>query len=102
MIIRFSEDASADLQHISQYTLGYWGAKQEQRYLDLIYDLLAKIQSDPLRWKFRNELHQNSQSALVGKHVIFFKLHEDYIQVARILHQSMDFSRHLEESHFDE
>ena len=101
MILRLSKSAKRDLQGISRYTKKTWGLEQEELYLNALFDRLEQIKDDPKRWKERDELFPKSQSASIGKHIIFFKLHDEIIQVARILHQQMDFIRHLDAESFD-
>ncbi len=101
MILRFSKSAQRDLQGISQYTQKNWGLEQEELYLNTLFDRLEGIKDDPKRWQKRDDLVSGSQSASIGKHIVFFRLHDDVIQVARILHQQMDFMRHLDERDFE-
>ena len=101
MILRLSKSAKRDIQNISSYTKKTWGIEKEEQYLNAIFDRFEQIQTNPEHWKRRDELFEGSQSASIGKHIIFFKLHEEIIQVARILHQQMDFIRHLDVSDFE-
>lgn len=95
MTIRFSRDATADLQDISDYTFQQWGEEQETFYLKQIHARLKEIKKDAGRFRLRNELFDGCQVASVGRHLIVFLVKEDIIVVSRILHQSMDFPRHL-------
>jgi len=100
MILRLSKSAKRDLKGISKYTKEKWGTEKEEHYLDALFDRFEQIEEDPSRWKFRHELFADSQSASAGKHLIFFKIDGKVIQVARILHQQMDFTRHLDAQDF--
>ena len=95
MTIRFSRDATADLQGISDYTSLQWGEDQEAFYLKQIYARLEEIRKDPGRFRSRDELFDGCQVAPVGRHLVFFLVKDGIIVVSRILHQSMDFPRHL-------
>jgi len=94
MVIRFSHDAREDIQDISDYTLEVWGDEQETAYLLAIDAKLKEISGDPERWPFRNDLFEGCQTALVGKHLIFFVVDENVVHVSRVLHQAMDVPRH--------
>jgi len=100
MILRLSKSAKRDLKGISRYTKEKWGAENEEQYLNALFDRFEQIREDPSRWKFRPELFPDSQTASSGKHLIFFKIDGKVIQVARILHQQMDFIRHLDDQDF--
>ena len=102
MILRLSKSAKRDLSGISVYTQKTWGIEKEEQYLNALFDRFEQITSDSSRWKFRDELYPGSQSVSVGKHIIFFKVDGEVIQVARILHQKMDFARHLDPTDFSE
>jgi len=90
-----SPSAVRDLQSISEYTLKNWGADQEETYLKDLWKKLAAIQSDPGSFRLREDLVKGCRSARHEKHVIFFAIQGQTLQVIRILHRAMDFSSHL-------
>ena len=102
MILKLSDSAKKDLQAISAYTIEHWGYGQEDKYLDQIYSRFEATLADPSKSKERDELYAGARSVTVEKHIIFFKIQGDTLLVARILHQSMDFIRHLDGTHFEE
>ena len=93
-IYRLSPLAEQDLEDIWLYTLHEWSADQADRYyhsiIAAIEGLLARRHIPqptdilPDYWKFK-----------VGRHVIYFKEHDDYLDVIRILHVRMDVENHL-------
>lgn len=95
MNLIFSPSAIGDLREISDYTLQTWGAEQEDRYLKGLWGKLAEIQSSPESCRLREDLAKGCRSARHGKHVIFFSIKGETLQVIRILHGAMDFNRHL-------
>ena len=90
-----SLSAIRDLQSISAYTLQNWGAEQEDIYLKGLWKKLAAIQFDPSSFRLREDLVKGCRSARHEKHVIFFAVHGQTLQIIRILHVAMDFSSHL-------
>ena len=93
-IYRLSPLAEQDLEDIWLYTLREWSADQADRYY---HSIIAAIEGLLVRrhipqltdilpdyWKFK-----------VGRHVIYFKEHDDYLDVIRILHVRMDVENHL-------
>lgn len=90
-----SPSAIRDLQSISGYTLQNWGAKQEGIYLKGLWEKLAAIESDPGTFRLREDVLKGCRSARYEKHVIFFAVQGQTLQIIRILHGSMDFGRHL-------
>ena len=95
MKLVFSPAAIRDLQSISDYTLQAWGAEQEVLYLRELWRKLDQIRSHPESHRLRSDLVIACRSARHEKHVIFFSMDGDSIQVIRILHAAMDFDSHL-------
>jgi len=95
MKIIFSPSAVRDLQSISDYTLQKWGVEQEGMYLKGLWEKLAAIQASPESFKLREDLAKECRSARHEKHIIFFAIQGQTLQVIRILHGAMDFGRHL-------
>ena len=95
MKIKFSDDAKEDIQDIADYTFEIWGEEQEEIYLHSLYQRLEEIAETPARWSQREDLFPGCQRALIGKHIIFFRIHKNEIFVSRILHQAMDVPRHI-------
>jgi len=95
MKVILSPSAVLDLQSISDYTLRNWGSEQEERYLKALWEKLALIQSNPESHRLREDLAKGCRSARHEKHVIFFAVQGQTLQIIRILHGAMDFSSHL-------
>jgi toxin ParE1/3/4 len=95
MNLILSPSVVRDLQEISNYTLHTWGAELEDRYLKGLWAKLAEIQSNPDSFRLREDLAKSCRSARHEKHVIFFSIQGQTLQVIRILHGAMDFNSHL-------
>ena len=95
MNLILSPSAIRDLQGISDYTHRTWGAEQEERYLKGLWEKLSEILSSPDSCRLRDDLAKGCRSTRYEKHVIFFTIHGNQLQIIRILHGSMDFQRHL-------
>ena len=91
-----SPAAILDLQSISLYTLETWGAKQEELYLKSLWQKFMEIQSAPETHRLRVDLAKGCYSARFEKHVIFFAIRGQTLEIIRILHGAMDFRNHLE------
>ena len=90
-----SPRARADLDGIWSYTEQSWGIDQAERYLHQIADAVNLVAENPARGRYCDHIHQGYQKYPVGSHVLFYRLTEGGIDVVRILHQWMDFERHL-------
>lgn len=91
MKLVFSPAAIRDLQSIATYTLQTWGAEQESLYLGGLWRRLEAIRASPEVHRIRKDLAIRCRSARHEKHVIFFSVEEEVIEIIRILHGAMDF-----------
>ena len=94
---KLSKYAEKDIEQILAYTIETWGIRQFHTYRELITDALKIISADPDTRKFRNReaLFPGCRSYPFGKHIIFFRIKNEAIEIVRILHQKMDFSAHI-------
>jgi toxin ParE1/3/4 len=96
---RLSDYAEKDLVGIFDYTLETWGETQFRRYHRLLNQALESLCRDSAqpRSKKREELFRDCKSLAVGRHFILYRLRDDVVEIARVLHQSMDLERHIPE-----
>ena len=99
---RLSKLADQDLADILRYTIQTWGMKQGASYLQLLTAARNHIIINPflVGSKSREDLARNCRAFRAAKHVIFYRVNRDTLEIARILHESMDFSRHVGEETF--
>jgi toxin ParE1/3/4 len=90
-----SPRARADLDGIWSYTAQRWGVDQAERYLRRIADAVDLVAETPALGRNCDYIRQGYQKYPVGSHVLFYRQVEDAVDVVRILHQNMDFDRHL-------
>lgn len=97
MNIKLTRLAEEDIDDIRIYTIKNWGYAQAEKYIDFIEDAYKIIQDNPytLQSKQRNDLLENCRVLYVRKHVIIYLVEKELIAILRILHQSMDYKRHL-------
>jgi len=92
-----TEEAKRDLLNIWIYTADTWSTFQADKYYsDLIsaFRLIAeKTGFAGLRYF---NIHKGLYGYHIGKHIIFYlKKTDSCILIVRILHESMDYKRHL-------
>jgi len=95
MIVVLSEDVEKDLKDIFDYTFHNYGESQAIDYVssfDLKFD---QIRLNPLMGRNRPEIRKGLRSTLNKKHIIFYKIEYQTIQLLRILHSSRDLKKHL-------
>jgi toxin ParE1/3/4 len=90
-----SDAARRDLRDISRYTEQTWGSAQRQIYLEAIERRFALLRERPSVGSPRDEIRSGYRSIPSQRHMIFYKVADDTVEIIRILHANMDFYRHL-------
>lgn len=111
---RLARSAQVDLANIPSMSAERWGADGPQRYAAVLAAAMRQVAAEPHGplSKKRPELRSGicsfhvrhaRLSAEVGKvkhpvHVLYYRVdHQGVIEIARILHERMEPSRHLDE-----
>lgn len=91
-----SPKAKADLSEIWDYTYTEWGADQAEKYVRDLWEAMQEQTQDLTKSVDISDVRKGYRKVRYGSHVIFFKLAKvGVVDVVRILHQKMDFDRHL-------
>ena len=91
-----TEIARADLARIRRYSTRTWGGDQTDKYMGDLRETMKGLVRGTVVTRARDDLRPAVQMATSGSHSIFFEADESRILVVRVLHQSMDYRRHLE------
>jgi toxin ParE1/3/4 len=87
--------ARKDLRQIWGYTAERWGIEQADRYIRGLHRAIEIVADDPDRGRRCYNIRAGYRKYSAAAHVVFFRVLADGIEVMRVLHQSMDFERHL-------
>ena len=95
--IRLSRKAIADLDSIWDYTVETWSEEQAVIYYRQIYSAIQGLNSLPAFLEIDYAIIKPGLLGFkVGRHIVFYRKHQDgSIWVDRILHEKMDYQRHL-------
>lgn len=93
-IYRLSPLAEADLEDIWLYTFRQWSQEQADEYYGSIVLAIAGLASGRNVGQ-RTDVREGYWKYKVGKHVIYFRSSDSYLDVIRILHGRMDVGLHL-------
>ncbi len=94
--IIFSPKAKADLSQIWDYTYTEWGAEQAEKYIRELWAVIEEQSCDLTKSVDISDVREGYRKVMSGSHMVFFKVtNGGVLDVARILHQKMDFDRHL-------
>lgn len=102
MKFRLSSHADRNLLSILKYTKKVWGPEQVFTYLELLGHTRDMIVANPSLpgSKSREDLSAGCRSFRCGEYILFYRLRNNTVEIARILHESMDFPRHVGEETF--
>ncbi len=92
-----SPKAKADLGGIWDYTVTEWGIEQAEKYVRELYAEMERQATEHSTSINISDVRPGYRKKKSGSHVIFFKLTNEGIDIIRILHQRMDFDRHLQQ-----
>lgn len=85
--------AKEDLSKIADYTFDNWGPEQEELYLRMLQRALESLSENPTLGRPIDAVIPGLRRLLVGQHIILYFIREQFVDVARILHHSMDITR---------
>jgi toxin ParE1/3/4 len=97
-----TEIARADLASIRRYSTRTWGRDQTSKYIDALRDTMKALVRGTVVTRSRDDLRPGLLMASSGRHSIFFEADGSRILVVRVLHDRMDYRRHLDTPDADE
>ena len=90
-----SPRARIDLREIWRHSVDRWGTEQAKRYQLLLRQAIERIAADPRLGRSCENIRPGYRRYSAQAHMVFFRIGENGIDIIRVLHQSMDFPRHL-------
>lgn len=97
-----SPRAKRDIVEVLEYTMERWGKAQAREYGELIKQALVAIATDPQRGMPRDDVRRGvlayhiSQRGRPARHIVFYRIGTTgTVEIVRLLHDAMDFERHL-------
>ena len=95
---KIRQSAANDLEQIWQYTFQEWGVDQADTYLRSILARFSWLSQNPKLGKQRNDIEPRYYCFPEGKHLIFYTIAENSIDIIGVPHQSMDISGYFEKN----
>lgn len=93
--LRLAPEARGDIRGIRVYGLERWGVRQANAYRALLQDRLETLRLNPLIGSARDAIYPGLRALPVERHVIYYRVAGDAVEVVRILHERVDPGRHL-------
>ena len=92
-----SELARLDIISIGDYTMDKWGPEQVSKYLSKLEQRLEWLSENRKAGKEREEVKEGYRSYPEGRHVIFYRIAEEGIEIIGLIHQSEDIEQYFSE-----
>ena len=90
-----SPAAQGDFKEIYQYGCTHWGKKRALQYVSQLKEQLWQLLTHPEIGLLRSELGPTMRSFALEKHIIFYRVQSEQIEVVRLLHGRQDPVRQL-------
>ena len=87
--------AKTDLKAIWRYSIDSWGLDQAIKYRDQVKQAINTLAQSPEYTRARDDVRPGYRAYKVGKHLIFFRQANGWVEIVRILHEQADFGSHL-------
>ena len=92
---RLTPAAERDLEAIWIFTVQKWGLEQANRYIDLLTSAFDELSQSPKTAPACDHIRPGYRRRSVERHLIYFQITNYGIAVIRVLHESMDATRHV-------
>ena len=97
MAYKVSNEARNDIFEIGRYTQEKWSKKQRQTYLSGLEEKFQFLAENPLSNRERTEFSPSVRIHSHEKHLVVYLSGSAHILIVRVLHESMDVKRQLNE-----
>ena len=82
--------AEEDLIDIWYFSFSEWGEQQADYYLDELNEGLSFLEDNPELGVVCDDIRAGYRKLKINRHLVFYLLKENEIQIIRVLHESMD------------
>jgi len=89
--------AVQDLSNIWNYTFDEWSEHQADKYYRLLINNCKEISINPKVGKSYIGIADCLFGYKAGRHIIFYRIIEEEIEITRILHEKMDLKKRIAE-----
>jgi toxin ParE1/3/4 len=91
----FTPRAQADLDEIWEYTAGRWSVDQAETYTRQLWRDISAVAERPSLGDECPEVRKGYRKYPSGSHVLFYRLIAGGVDIVRIIHERMDYGRHI-------
>jgi toxin ParE1/3/4 len=88
--------AKDDLKGIWHYSFNKWGEDKAAEYLRQLNARMQGLGNNPEIGRPRDYIRQGYRSIQVNRHIIFYRLQGQEIDIIRVLHERMNAEKYLQ------
>jgi toxin ParE1/3/4 len=90
-----SPQARKSLKNIKYFSFKEFGEVQTKLYLEQLRQGMQSAADSPLNGLARDDIKTGYYSKPLNSHIIFYRITSVHLEVIDVLHQRMDYIRHL-------
>lgn len=90
-----SRRADTDIEAIAETSLRHWGLARAEQYIMGLHETFHMLAEFPELGRDAGEIRPGYRKIETASHSIFYRKTETGVLIMRVLHQNMDFGRHL-------
>ena len=90
-----SGEADIDIEDIAEASLQQWGLARAEKYILGLHEAFQTLAEFPDLGRDASDIRPNYRKIETASHSVFYRKMQDGVLIVRVLHQRMDFERHL-------
>jgi toxin ParE1/3/4 len=90
-----SRKADADIDRIAETSLQKWGLARADKYILELHETFQRLAHFPDHGRDASHIRLGYRMIGTMSHVVFYRATKHGVLIVRVLHQPMDFLRHL-------
>lgn len=90
-----SGEADADIETIAEASLQQWGLVAAEKHILGLHAALQRLAEFPDLGRDASPIRSGYRRIEIASHSVFYRKTADGVLIVRVLHQRMDFGRHL-------
>jgi toxin ParE1/3/4 len=90
-----SGKADADVQSIAEESVKRWGLARAEKYILALHETFQRLADFPNIGRDASHIRAGYMRIESASHAVFYRKTESGVLIVRILHERMDFERHL-------
>lgn len=90
-----SGKADDDIERIAEASLQEWGLARAEKYISGLHETFRMLAEFPDLGRDASHIRPSYRKIETASHSVFYRKTKNGVLIVRVLHQRMDFERHL-------